>query len=301
MQQKKERVTLAIDLGATYIRVGFVRLTKDGMPEIIDQIKDKSVRGNKAALEEQMISLLKQMISMHPDLTFSTAGVSACGIVQDGRTAAQLPNLDVKDLHIADLIEKTIPGVRCLISNDANAAALSESLIGASREYPNSIFFTISSGIGMGYIHQHRLIDVPVEIGHLVTYIGGIGLCEVEQYLSGDGIPRLCEALGLTAVPTPEFFERIRAKDPSYLPVYHLWLKNLGMLIGNLQRMFAVDVFVLGGGVLKSSDVFIEDLLRVSSASALPYPVKPVKFVPSRFGQDAGLLGAAALGFSLKD
>lgn len=298
MPAKDRKLTLAIDLGATNLRVGFVAL-EDGQATIVDQIKDRSIAFDQPALEKQIVSMAKEMAAKHPEIEFTTVGISACGMIENDRVAVLLPNLGVHDSRLADLIEESFPGTRCLVANDANCAALSESTMGAAKDVSDSIFLTISSGIGIGYVYRHSLVNIPLECGHLVIDIEGIGLCEVEQYLSGNGIARLCAAKGLGELSAAEFFDRVRKQDPEALEVYHLWIKNLGMFIGNLQRTFSCDLFVLSGGVLKSQDVFLSDLEKVANGFVHPYPLKPVKFKEALFSQDAGLMGGAALGFSL--
>ena len=292
--------TLAIDLGATNLRVGLVEL--DGRTaRIIDQIKVPTPKDEKA-LTAAMLRLIDQVISQHPDFRFATAGISACGIIEHDRTAVLLPNLGIKNMQLADLVEKHLSGVKCRVANDANCAALSESTMGASTDVPDSIFVTISSGIGTGFVYDHKLINIAFEGGRLIMDLDAENrFVEAEEYLSGNGIVRLCKLEGLgDHVSGAEFFAKIRAGKPAFLKVYNLWLKQLGLYFGNLQRLFNVDVYVLSGGVMKSQDVFLTDLEKVANGFVHPYPLKPIRFVNAKFGQDAGLMGAASLGFSLE-
>jgi predicted NBD/HSP70 family sugar kinase len=51
---------------------------------------------------------------------------------------------------------------------------------------------------------------------------------------------------------------------------------------------FQPDVFTLTGGVMKSADIFFKDLKKAAPDCHLE---------PCSFGQEAGLIGAAVLGF----
>lgn len=297
----KTRTTLAIDLGATNLRAGLVRLAPNGQTAIIDQVRGQTVANDGKALLNQVIGYAKAAVAQHPEVPFDTIGVSACGIISDDRIAKVLPNLHVRDLPLADELEKAFPFAKARVANDANASALSEALLGAARPYQDSVFVTISSGIGTGYVYRKQLINTTMEGGRIVYAFEG-KLVETEEYLSGNGIARLCAYNGLGKLSGREFFDKMRAHDPDpkVRKTYNDWIKNLGCFFGNLQRMFDVDVYVLSGGVMKSQDVFLPDLLKVANAFLAPYPLKPIVFVEARFGQDAGLMGGAAMGFSLE-
>lgn len=292
--------TLAIDLGATNLRVGLVQL-ENGEATIIDQIKGPTPKDEKI-LVETILDFAHRVVAAHPDFEFHTAGVSACGIIEGDRVAVMLPNLGIHNLDLAGLVEQAFPGVRCRVANDANCAALSEATMGATADVSDSIFVTISSGIGTGYVYRHQLINFPFEGGRVIMdFDPEHRYVEAEEFLSGNGITRLCRAKGLGEnISGAEFFARVRANDHAFVPVYSQWVKQLGMYFGNLQRIFSVDRYVLSGGVMKSKDVFFEDLTKIANGFVHPYPLKPVVFVEAKFGQDAGLMGGASLGFSLE-
>lgn len=61
------------------------------------------------------------------------------------------PNLNWHNLPIGEILqEKT--GVRVLLDNDANLAALGEHFYGAGRGAENMVFITVSTGVGGGLI-----------------------------------------------------------------------------------------------------------------------------------------------------
>lgn len=295
----EKSVTLAIDLGATNLRAGLVSLSKDGEVSIINQVKASTVADDKEKLVSEVLSLAHKAVEEHPEIKFSVIGVSACGIIEKDRVAVSLPNLKVKDIPLADILEKEFPGTKCRVANDANCAALSEATMGATRDVTDSIFVTISSGIGTGFVYDHKLINFPFEGGRIIQGFEDEKYVEAEEYLSGNGLARLMKKEGLGDHDGAYFFQRVREKDPAFAKTYGLWLEHLGLFFGNLQRIFSVDRYVLSGGVMKSKDVFLADLEKVANGFVHPYPLKPIKFVEAKFGQDAGLMGAASLGFSL--
>lgn len=297
--ENTEKIALAVDLGATNLRAGLVALSSDNEARIINQYKAPTIANDKEKLFDEIRDLSHKAVAEHPEIEFHAIGVSACGIIENDRIATVLPNLNVHNADLAEVLEKEFPGTRCRVANDANCAALSEATMGATKDVPNSIFVTISSGIGAGFIYEHKLVNFPFEAGHLIQSFEDEKYVEVEQYLSGNGIRRLMIKLGLGDHDGAYFFQKVREKDPAFVNAYNLWLEHLGLFFGNLQRIFSVDKYVLSGGVMKSKDVFLADLEKVANRFVHPYPLKPVSFVEAKFAQDAGLMGGAALGFSL--
>lgn len=295
------KVTLSVDLGATNLRVGIVSLDGNGNATIIDQVKGPSPANDKDRLLKTIVDMTHEVLEKNPSYAdVDRVGVSACGLIDHDKTAIFLPNLHVSDVPIADALIAAFPRFRVKVANDANASALSEFLLGAGKGSEDMIFVTISSGIGMGYVYHGELINATLEIGHCMTWDNQKPV-EYEQYLSGNGISRLCQHMGLGTVKGGEFFQLVKAKDPKIMPAYDYWIKGLGMLFGNLQRLFNVDCYVLSGGVMKSKAVFFEDFEKVCNGFLYPYPLKSFVFKDAKFGQDAGLMGGAAVGFSIKD
>jgi len=299
INSNKTKYTLAIDLGATNLRAGIISLDEKENAEIINQYKEPTIANNKESLIDQIIRLSRKAVNEFPELHFDTIGVSACGIIENDRVAKMLPNLNVKDLRIADILENEFKGTKCYVANDANCSALSESRIGAGKDYDDIIFVTISSGIGAGFVYQKKLINFPFEGGRIIQTVNG-KYVETEYYCSGNGIKRLTKERGLGELSGFDFFEKVKANDPKAIPVYNEWLQYLGLFFGNLQRVFNVDCFVLSGGVMNSYEVFENDLMKVSKGFVHPYPLKPIKFTMAKYGQDAGIFGAASLGFFFK-
>lgn len=304
--EKNSQIVLAIDLGATNLRVGLVKLDEGGMPFVVDVLRSSSAKDSSTELYHEITSMIDQIIHRNPSIKFTRIGVSLCGLVENGRTATKLPNLHIEHFELAEWLERDYQGIKVLCANDANCAALSEAIFGSAKDVNDSFYMTISSGIGGGYVYQKNLINTTLEIGHCMREFEG-KFVEEEQYLSGNGLSRLAAYNGLPGMQAKDVLAQVRkdkasgkASDPRIKKTYEDWIKGLGLMFANLQLEFNVDKFVLAGGVMKSSDVFMEDLLHVASAFAANYPLKPIRFVLAKFDQDSGLVGAATVGFSIK-
>ena len=62
-------------------------------------------------------------------------------------------------------------GIRAFLENDANAAAIGESWLGASKGFENSITITLGTGVGGGIIIKNEILrgadGTAAEIGHI--------------------------------------------------------------------------------------------------------------------------------------
>ena len=69
----------------------------------------------------------------------------------------------------------------------------------------------------------------------------------------------------------------------------------LGLGLANLITMFCPDVIVLGGGLMRSADLFLPGALDVTRKICTQVPVEKTSIVLAELGNDVGLLGAACV------
>jgi len=71
----------------------------------------------------------------------------------------------------------------------------------------------------------------------------------------------------------------------------------LGIGLANLINILNPEMLVIGGGVANAWDLFASDMQQQVNQRAFPLPGAVVKIVRAQYDDDAGLLGAARLGF----
>jgi predicted NBD/HSP70 family sugar kinase len=94
-------------------------------------------------------------------------------------------------------------------------------------------------------------------------------------------------------VETPDaktFFLRLGQHDSIIEPIFKQWLDYLTQFLKWVDRYYSPEAFILTGGVLKSKAYFWDNL-----QSSVPH----IPLALATFGQDAGLMGAANLAFTL--
>jgi len=188
------------------------------------------------------------------------------------------------------------------LENDANAAGYAEHLYGAARELDSSVYVTLSTGIGGGLFLGDRLIrgahGLAGEIGHMTVLpggpLGGDGHSgSLEAIAAGRSMARDASYVFSRPTSTLELFERARAGDRKALGIVDNAAKFTGIGIANLVKIFDPEAFVLGGGLCRAGDFYL-DRVRAAAAEYLVGYTSP-RMLLAELGHDAGVIGAAAV------
>jgi glucokinase len=92
-------------------------------------------------------------------------------------------------------------------------------------------------------------------------------------------------------------YQSAKAGDQMSRNVFQDMGRYLGIGIAGLVNILNPEMVVFGGGVSKSWDMFFPFTREEVQKRALKIPAARVTIVPAVCGDDAGLLGAAYLGF----
>ena len=207
----------------------------------------------------------------------------------------------VKDLE-------KIFGVSVAIENDGDAAALGEAAWGAGKNKSRLIYVTVGTGIGAGIIldgQVYRGVDQShPEIGHhLIDTSGPPCSCGFrgcwESLAAGPAMVSWLEnntprdyphRTDLTAM---RICELARQGDDWAQRAVKREARYLGLGLANLVTLFVPDVIVLGGSVMKSADLFLDEIRNVIASSCRFVPYDKTELVLASLGEDTNLIGAA--------
>jgi glucokinase len=125
----------------------------------------------------------------------------------------------------------------------------------------------------------------------------------LEMYASSRGIVMsYLEALkgeqrgkGLSDITSSEVYRSARDGEPLAVLVMQQMGRFLGIGIANLINIFNPEMVVIGGGVKDAWDLFMEGTRLEIKKRAFAYPAERTQVVPSVLGDDAGIVGAAAV------
>lgn len=283
---------VAIDCGGTNLRVAVV----DKDLNVLAVRRVPSIKNDRYLLYKTMVDLIKEVTKEAGLDVIPSIGVSMCGVVVHNKIG-RVGNLGIdNDFDLEGLLNRDFPSAKVLIANDGNCSALVEAEYGANKGMTDSAFVTISTGIGLGVIHNGEMIDLPLEAGRMLTEYKG-KIYEYEGLLSGNGIVSLCKLNKVEIKDAAEFFNGVREKNPEITKVYNIWIKMLGLWFANIQLNFDVSQYALSGGVMKSKDVWVEDVERIANAALAPWKINRVVFKEAKYGQDVGLAASGCLGW----
>jgi glucokinase len=212
-------------------------------------------------------------------------------------------------------------GVKARLDNDANAAALAESLWGAGRGYGNVFYACIGTGIGTGIVLDgkifHGRTGSAAEGGHVsIDYRGPVCNCGkkgcIEALASGTAIARRArEALGATrnagsellamangeasAIRSEMVGAAAKAGDPIAQQVLADTTEYLAAWLGNIVDLLEPDVMILGGGVSEMLRPHFGDLQCRLKNWCVNARCGEIPLVPAHYGENSGIAGGAAL------
>jgi glucokinase len=308
---------LAVDLGGTNLRVAAV----DAAGRILHHAKSPTPRSHDGAeivrLMAEVAGKCRQALDGRLAMAIGAA-IPATLDTRAGRVmrAPNLPELDGFELGTAIASELDIP---VIIENDATAAGIGENWLGSSSGIQNSICITLGTGVGGGIIINGQPLRGPDgtagEIGHVcVEPLGvpcgcGSNGC-LEQYSSASAVVRMARE----ALPDHPESSLNKCPELTALDVYNAGMAGdllaksvfakmgyyLGILSAGLINVLNPEMIVLGGGLSAGWDLFVEDTREQIARRAFKEPANRAKLVRASLGDDAGIIGAAHLAFSLK-
>jgi len=186
--------------------------------------------------------------------------------------------------------------------NDANACALAESRWGRGAGLASLAYFTVSTGIGGGFVAGGRIFrgatGTAAEFGHQVILpdgppcaCGGRGC--LEALASGGALGRRGASLGHPDAAA--LAVGARAGDAAARALWDAAALHLGLGVSNVVNLLDPAVVVLGGGVaLGAADLLLEPVRAVVRERCMPRLARPTPVHLAALGEDLGLLSAAA-------
>lgn len=207
------------------------------------------------------------------------------------------------------------------IRNDADCAALGETLAGAARNYKDALMITLGTGVGGGMIIDKKIFGgcdgMGAEFGHTKLILGGV-LCTcgqygcLESYGSATGLIRQTkEAMeddptsrmhalvegDIANVDGRTAFEAAKLGDETAQRVVDQYITYVAGGLSSFIPIFRPEVIILGGGVASQGDFLLSPLNEklyecTYGATEIGIP----RVIAAELGNNAGIIGAAMLG-----
>ncbi len=312
--QRSGQSTIGVDVGGT--KIAAARVDPSGAVEAHREVRTDLSSGE---------AILRQIADLVAELTAEADAVLGVGvgipgtINQERGRLLQAVNTPLAEIDVRPRLE-TLTGLRVIIDNDANCAALGEHVHGAAGPYSHSILLTLGTGVGGGMVFGGRVFRGATgaggELGHIVIDRDGRscqGSCpgrgHLETFCSGTGLGRsaaahvavepdgtLARALEPGQRPDARFvLARLAEGDTEAATLVEDLGRALGAGLVSLANTFEPSVFVIGGGFGEAAGDAVLDPARAVLIEQALHPMNATPVVMAKLGGDAGMIGAAEL------
>ena len=305
---------IGIDLGGTNIAVGVV----DDRPRIV---AEASLPTGAHRPAEQVVADMCRAVELALDKAGLTPadcasiGVGAPGTCDPERGVVICSyNLNWFDVPLCAMLTAHF-GLPARLSNDANCAALAETVAGAAVGCRNMVLITLGTGVGGGII-----VD-----GRIVSGLGGAGGEPGHSLLVLDGEPCTCGRRGCWEVYAsatalirqgreaaaahstsllnryPELtgrdvFDAADAGDEAAQAVLERYYVYVAAGITDLVNILSPEMVLIGGGISRQGERLLRPIRRYVAANCFGGESRPQPIIQAaQLGNEAGIIGAAAL------
>ncbi len=299
---------LGIDLGGTKIALGLV----DENGKIL---KRKTIDTN---VFEGFKSVVERMAAASQDLMkdekVDIVGIGSPGSIDHEKGIVRFsPNfpgwINVPlGPELSEYLHKKV-----VVENDANAFAVGEKWFGVAKGYTNVLGLTLGTGVGGGIICDGKVFrgstGIGAELGHVIVepdgYLCGCGNhgC-LETIASATGISRIAKEWKerypdtiIKNFTAKEVIDAAKAGDALGMKVFEKVTNALGISIGSFVHIFNPQIIVIGGGVSKAGKFLLDGIERKTHENVMVSFWGTYKIVLSGLVDDAGIYGAASMGF----
>lgn len=294
------KYSVAIDIGGTNTRVALA----DEELNIIERKQFATDSENPDVTLGKIAEVIKSF-----DCDIVGAGMSCPGpldlingkILTPPNLKGQWHNLKVAE-ELSKLINKPV-----YLENDANLAGLAEAVVGEGKDYNYVQFFTVSTGLGAGFVINkeiyHGAHGFANEVANCVMMKdgpshGSIIPGGIEAISSGTAITSRAVKAGLDVKHAGEVNDLAKAGNEVAKQIMDDAKEYLANFIGVVYGYADPEIVILGGSVALKIDGFVEEVEALAKERVYEIMKPYVKVRKSTLNEDSGLIGATYLAFS---
>lgn len=294
------KYSVAIDIGGTNTRVALA-------DEELNTIERKQFATDSENPDVTLGKIAEVIKSFDCDIV--GAGMSCPGpldlingkILTPPNLKGQWHNLKVAE-ELSKLINKPV-----YLENDANLAGLAEAVVGEGKDYNYVQFFTVSTGLGAGFVINKEIYHGAHGFGNEVANCvmmkdgpshGSIIPGGIEAISSGTAITSRAVKAGLDVKHAGEVNDLAKAGNEVARQIMDDAKEYLANFIGVVYGYADPEIVILGGSVALKIDGFVEEVEALAKERVYEIMKPYVKVRKSTLNEDSGLIGAAYLAFS---
>jgi glucokinase len=206
------------------------------------------------------------------------------------------------------------------VLNDVRVATIGEWIYGAGQGVKDLVVLFVGTGIGGGIVNGGEIMEgcnnSAGELGHITiimdgrkchcpnngcleAYAGGWAIAERTQEIirtdpnSGQTLVRL--AGSIDNISTLHVSQGFKKNDPLAMEIVKETGRYLSAGIVGIVNAFNPCKMVLGGGVIEGLPNLIQIIKKTTKEMALDVALESLTISKSALGENAGIIGAAAL------
>lgn len=298
-------MNIGVDVGGSHVGVGLV----NEKGEILLKC-EKDYNKNEKDMSQIVIDTILQLISEVITKSkigrqeIGKIGLAFPGTVSNG-TVVKAENLGIENLKIKDILENYYD-CDIKLENDAKCAAIAEKKLGSLRQYEDSLFLNVGTGIGGASFLGGNLLKPKrysgFEVGHMIIQKDGIQ-CNCgrkgcfESYCSmkrlKEQIAREFKLNTIDGKKIREFIEQ-NSDNQKLEKILDTYIENLNIGISNLINIFEPQVISIGGSFAHYKKILLKRLERKMVEKQELYNKGDIpKIIIAELKNDAGIIGAA--------
>ena len=311
---------LAVDLGGTNIKAGLV--DKDGNIISRAQRPTGAHRGYEEIVKDIALCAIEAAETKGVSMDeIESLGIGSPGTIDNKKgIIVYANNINFRNVPLRSEMQKYI-NKPIYMGNDANCAALGEYVM-LKEDMECFVFVTLGTGVGGGVIINGKLFagfnGAGTELGHTTLFMGGkectcgkkgcweryaattaviemtkeAVLANPDSYLAS-----LCDG-DVSKVGGKTAFTAMENGDKLGTEIVERWISYVADGITNMVNIFQPEVVVIGGGVCNEKEHLVEPLkAMVDEGNYYKGKEGRTQIKVAQLGNDAGIIGAAMLGF----
>jgi len=316
MQQKTEKLlALGVDLGGTKVETALV--DKNG--KIISSHRYPTNR-EKGALRiiDDVVTCVEECLDKGKE-DAQALGIGVAAQVDHSGVVLSSPNLGWQNVPLRAMLEEKLK-LPVVVTNDVRAASWGEWHFGAGKEVDDFVVIFVGTGIGGGVVSGGRMLEgcsnTAGEIGHttlivegrncscpnkgcLEAYAGGWAIAERAQE-AVQANPEAGKALislagGVEKITAALVSQAYHDGDILSFQLVKETAQYLSAGLVSIVNAFNPCLLVVGGGVIDGLPELIKTAEPFIKKKALKVAAQNLKVVRAALGNEAGIVGAAAL------
>jgi glucokinase len=309
---------IGIDVGGTNIKIGCFDTNLKLLKKT--SITTDADTGPQAVVEK-MLAAIDKLVK---ESGFKPSDISAAGIGTPGpadyKAGIIINSTNMPAFKNVPIRQMLSDALRCpvVFDNDANTACFGEFTAGAGKGVTDMVFFTLGTGIGAGIISGGKLLrgsgGNAAELGHIIIRLDG-RMCNcgqkgcAETYASASNTAkRATEALqsGKKSslkkvldkngqITCKDVYDHLKTGDKLAKKITDETAKVLAILCINALHATEPQRIVFAGGMIAAGDILLSRIRACFSKQIWKLKKETVEICFATLGEDAGIIGAAAL------